>query len=858
MELQLEHCADEIKRLQRCINDLISVLALPAIWSGGEPTQIVSTFLDALLGMLKLDFIYLRLNESAREVPVEILRVAATLRPMPKTQDIAKMFNQSLGDDPQKWSPVRNRLGDRFISLAPFSLGLQGELGLVVAGSQRVDFPQQTERLVLSVAVNQASIGLQEARLLSEQRLVAHELDRRVGQRTAALAKVNEELRNEICERKKIEKRLLESEAALRKAFDEIKKSETKLRQVIDTIPTLAWCNLPDGPNEFLNKRWHEYTGLSPEESHGWGWQVAFHPEDLPPLMNKWQEVLASGEPGEIEARLRRDDGIYRWFLIRVEPLRDEGGKIVRWYGTSTDIEDRKRAEQALLASEREFGLIINTMPALVWSARPNGYAEFFNQHYLAYVGLPSEQLQGSGWMVVVHPDDLNALSGAWRSIMAAGKPGEAEARLRRFDGEYRWFLFRAHPMIGDSGEIVKWYGTNTDIDDRKQAEEQLRRSEAVLTDGQRLSLTGSYSWKVASNEITWSEQLYRIYEFEVGVGVTPELIRTRVHPEDRPLFEIMVEQAREERKDFEWQYRLLMPDQSIKYLHAVAHSTRDPDGQLEYIAVVQDVTANRLAQEALAKARSEFARVARSTGLGVLTASIAHEVNQPLSGIITNASTCLRMLSADHPNIEGARETARRTIRDGNRASDVITRLRTIYSKKDLSPELMDLNEAAREVVSLLLTDLQRNRVILRHEFADDLPRVTGDKIQLQQVILNMLRNASDAMITINDRPRELLIRTQRDEGGRVRLSVKDAGLGFTTQAADKLFEPFYTTKTDGMGIGLFISRSIIEAHRGRLWVAANDGPGATFSFAIPCRLDRLVEAETHANQADQESQAA
>lgn len=220
---------------------------------------------------------------------------------------------------------------------------------------------------------------------------------------------------------------------------------------------------------------------------------------------------------------------------------------------------------------------------------------------------------------------------------------------------------------------------------------------------------------------------------------------------------------------------------------------------------------------------------------MGVLAASIAHEVNQPLAGIVTNADTCLRMLSADGPNIEGARETARRTIRDGNRASEVITRLRALYSEKELAPELMDLNEAAREVTSLLVNDLQRNRVILCYELAENLPAITGDRVQLQQVILNLLRNASDAMSAVDDRPRELLIRTACDEGDHVRFSVSDTGSGFTMQAADKFFQPFYTTKKTGMGIGLSVSRSIIEAHRGRLWATPNDGPGATFSFSIP-----------------------
>jgi signal transduction histidine kinase len=233
--------------------------------------------------------------------------------------------------------------------------------------------------------------------------------------------------------------------------------------------------------------------------------------------------------------------------------------------------------------------------------------------------------------------------------------------------------------------------------------------------------------------------------------------------------------------------------------------------------------------------ARSELAHVTRATTLNTLTASIAHEVNQPLSGIITNASTCFRMLNRDPPNLDGARETVRRTIRDGKRASDVITRLRALFSKKEFTLEPLDLNEATQEVIALSLSDLQRNRVVLRSELSDDLPPVTGDRVQLQQVILNLVRNASDAMVGIDDRPRDLLIKTESDDDDQVRLSVRDAGVGFGPEAADKLFEAFYTTKGGGMGIGLSISRSIIEAHHGHIWATDNDGPGATFSFSIP-----------------------
>ncbi len=274
---------------------------------------------------------------------------------------------------------------------------------------------------------------------------------------------------------------------------------------------------------------------------------------------------------------------------------------------------------------------------------------------------------------------------------------------------------------------------------------------------------------------------------------------------------------------------------------------TRIPlDGPPSYTGFLRDITERKQSEEALGKARSELARVARATTLGALTASIAHEVNQPLSGIITNAGTCLRMLAADPPNIDGARETARRTIRDGNRASDVITRLRALFSKKDATTEAVDLNEAAREVIALSLRELQRSRVILRLELADDLPSAMGDRVQLQQVILNLLRNASDAMSGINDRPRQLLIRTERDDAGRVRLTVQDAGVGFEPQGVDKLFEAFYTTKSGGMGIGLSVSRSIIESHQGRLWAAPNEGPGATFSFSIPCSPEGAIEPES------------
>ncbi|HMJ30589.1 MAG TPA: PAS domain-containing protein [Xanthobacteraceae bacterium] len=795
---------------------------------------------------------------------------------------------------------------------------------------------------------------------------------------------------------------------------------ENELSRVVDMLPGLVWTALPDGQVDFLNQRWREYTGLGVDEACGEGWLTAVHPEDLPGLLERWRSILASGELREMEVRLRRFDGEYRWFLFRTCPLAHASGQVVKWCGMNIDIDDRRRAEEVLRAHERRFRSIVDGFPALVALRTPAGNLEYANRRYLEYFGATLEKLKRSAGGDDFHPDDLAEVLAAWREAAETGLPCDIECR-HRAGGVYRWFHMHGFPLRDTDGRIVLWYLVHTDIDDRKRAEaalaeekrllemvasghsmsailkalcqvvertasgcycsillvdqsgtrlehgaapslpasyinsingrpvnvdsgpcataaylnqqvisvdlkmetrwaygwrqialahglracwstpissttgkvlgvfavyydeprtptrrEQsliqqithiasiaveraqndaaLRRSEAFLAEAQHLSSTGSYLWRAETDEITWSEETYRIFELDRTVPVTLERISTRVHPDDLPAFKEQVERARCDGSNVEFEFRLQMPNRSVKYLRVLSHSSRDESGQLEYTGAIQDMTERRLSEEALAKVRSELAHMARVTSLGALTASIAHEVNQPLSGIITNAGTCLRMLAADPPNIDGARETARRTIRDGNRASEVITRLRALFSRKSATTESVDLNEATREVMALSLRELQRNRVILRPQLADDLPLVTGDRVQLQQVILNLLLNASDAMSCVDDRPRQLVIRTERDEGDRVRLSVQDAGVGLEPQGVERLFEPFYTTKNGGMGIGLSLSRSIIESHHGHLWAAPNDGPGATFSFSIPRRSEgatgarRLGAIRTHA----------
>jgi PAS domain S-box-containing protein len=762
-----------------------------------------------------------------------------------------------------------------------------------------------------------------------------------------------------------------------KRAQQALAASERNLAAIINTIPTAAWTTRPDGYCDFINQVWLDYAGMTSEKAQGWGWAEAIHPDDRKGLVEYWQSCLASGTPVDTEARIRRFDGAYRWFLFRASALRDESGTIIKWYGTNTDIDDRKRAEaelkraeeelqqlveqlrrseaflaegqrlsqagsfswcvgtdeitwseqlyrifefdehlpvtleriasrvypddlpllqdmiertrhaasdfeyqhrllmpdqsvkhiyliahatrdkygrleyvgaaqdvtrrrlaeEALRSSERNLSLMINAIPTSIHVLRADGSVLYVNQAVLDYTGLTLEDVKKESYRSrVFHPEDVERLRDERRVALTRPIPFETEQRVLGKDGGYRWFLVRYNPLLDEQGRIDRWYVAAFDIEDRKRAESELKQAYLHFSEAQRLSKTGSFITDLLLDEHIWSEELRRICEFDPKATVTVQMVRDIIHPEDVSLYEAAVARGMAG-KDVDFLFRIVTSRGVVKHLRGIARVTELIAGRPLFSGAIQDVTEIKLAEEALNRARSELAHVARVTTLNALTASIAHEVNQPLSGIITNASTCLRMLNADPPNADGARETARRIIRDGNRASDVISRLRALFSKKEFTLEPLDFNEAAREVMALSLSDLQRNRVILRSELAENLPPVTGDRIQLQQVILNLLRNASDAMNTVEDRPRELLVKTDRDEEDRVRLSVKDVGVGFRPEAVDKLFEAFYTTKKDGMGIGLSVSRSIIEAHQGHLWAVPNEGPGTTFSFSIPCR---------------------
>jgi PAS domain S-box-containing protein len=606
-------------------------------------------------------------------------------------------------------------------------------------------------------------------------------------------------------------------------------------RLIVDSIPGLVALLSAAGELEFVNRQVLEYTGRTLEELKQWASSDTTHPDDVPHVARTAAESFASGTPYEMVHRLRRWDGTYRRFQNNSFPLRDTSGRIVGWCALLTDIEERKRTEDALRERERESRLIVDSIPGLVATLTPDGEVEVVNNQVLAYCGRPLEELKQWATGDTVHSEDRARAIEIISRSMVTGDPYDIEERIRRFDGVYQWFQVRGFPLRDSDGRIIRWYVLLTDIEERKRAHVELRRAYDSFADAQRLSRTGNFTADIDADEHVWSDELYRIFEFDPQAKITAQAVRAAIHPEDLPTFDQRYARSLDG-AEFDHVFRINTASGTVKHVHASGRLIERVTGRRLFIGAIQDVTENKNAEAALNRARSELAHVARVTTMSMLTASIAHEVNQPLTGVIANAGACLRTLNSDPPDLDIARETARRIIRDGNRTSDVITRLRALFSKKEAALESVDLNEAIREVIALSINRLQRNGTVLQPELADNLPLVTGDRIQLQQVMLNLLRNGSEAMLDVHDRPRQLLIKTERDAEDRVRVIVRDAGVGIDPQRMDRLFEPFFTTKSDGMGVGLSVSRSIIERHQGRLWAEPNDGPGATFVFVIPC----------------------
>jgi PAS domain S-box-containing protein len=515
---------------------------------------------------------------------------------------------------------------------------------------------------------------------------------------------------------------------------------EEHLRLILDAIPAIVWRKLPDGSADFLNMRFLEYTGLSLEKGMGWGWMEAFHPDDR--LKEEWRAALAAGKPFEKEARLRRADGVWRWFQIRAVPLRDEHGNVVKWYGTTSDIEDRKQAEDRLR-------LVIDRIPTMAWSLRPDGVVDFVNQRSLDYMGLTLEQ-ELADPAGAVHPEDLPRVMEKWLADMAAGEPSEDEMRMRRADGEYRWFLVRTVPFRDEEGKIVKWYGTSIDIDDRKRAEVALRSSEqeqrhiaaqlererARLVEAQEVAIIGSWEAELPGLNVIWSEQTHRIFETDPSrFDPTRPKFREFIHPEDGPKVDAAFVASLDRRSPCTVEYRIVMPDSRVKIVEERWRAFHDEEGKPVRLAgTCRDITERVRAEEELRRLSGELLR-SQDEERRKIARDLHDSTGQDLVALAT-------MLGQLRESIPSAQRKSRRLLSECKALSDKCIRdVRTLSYV--LHPPMLDeagLGDAIRDYVGGFS---KRSGIHVELELSPRLGRMErGVELALFRVVQESLTN--------------------------------------------------------------------------------------------------------------------
>jgi len=625
-----------------------------------------------------------------------------------------------------------------------------------------------------------------------------------------------------------------------KRAEDALRKSEKELRDVIDTIPAIVWSTLADGSNTYVNKRFVEYSGSSAEQTAGSGWQALIHPDDLERHAGKWREAVATGKAHEIEVRSRRSDGQYRWQLDRGVPLRDEDGKIVKWYGIATDIEDRKRAEEALQQSQFYLSEGQRLAHMGSWAFNATGFTYWSSELFQIYGLDPRDKPPTvEEYLALVHPEDRAFMKEGIAKMLDDRLAFDFTKRIVRPDGGIRHIRCVGIPVT-QGGIFQGFLGTGMDVTDQERLTEELRRSESHLAEAQKLTHTGSWAWRLADRKMVHiSEEWYRIYGFDLAEGApTLEEYLERVHPEDRLKWKGMAERAIVEKVDYDQEFRILLPNGMVKWIQTVGHPVLSNTGDLDgFVGSSTDITELKSAEQEREKVRqleADLAHTNRVSTLGEMAASLAHEIKQPIAAAITSANSCIEWLSHEPPNLDRARAAAARIDKYGNRAAEIIDRIRSFYKKSPPQRELVDVNGIIHEMFMLLEGEADRNSVAMRTDLSAELPKIIVDRVQLQQVFMNLMLNAIEAM---KESGGALTVKSQRQDG-QLQFSVCDTGVGLPAEKMDQIFSAFFTTKPHGSGMGLAISRSIVESHGGQLWASTNNGRGATFHFTLPIQV--------------------
>src|SRR6266481_1407841 len=530
-------------------------------------------------------------------------------------------------------------------------------------------------------------------------------------------------------------------------ADGQIANAEAQLQATLSVIPAYTWYALPSGALTFVNERTADYLGLPKDHPLRFGIDTGaewdshiplLHPDDREESRKAWSTCLRTGSAVETSFRIRDAKGGYRWFLSRVEPLRASDGTLLYWIGVNLDIENAKRAE-------KELRDVIDTIPAIVWSTLPDGSNAYVNKRFVEYSGSSAEQMAGSGWQALIHPDDLERHAAKWREAIATGRPYDNEVRSRRSDGQYRWQLDRGVPLRDEDGNIVKWYGVTTDIEDRKRAEEalevlsrDLQESEDRLEEAQRITHVGYWEWDLATNGITWSDETYRIH------GLQPQerpmdlaAVREKIHPEDWNIVLRALEDALSSDALCDIECRVFRPTGEVRIIDSQGHVKRDTSGRPTLMfGTVQDITDRKRAEherERLRQLEADLAHVNRVSTLGEMSASLAREIKQPIAAAVNSANSCIEWLAHEPPNLDRARAAAARIDKYGNRAAEIIDRIRSLYKKSPPQRELVDVNGIIQEMLTLLKGEAHRYPIAMRAELTTELPKIMVDRVQLQ-----------------------------------------------------------------------------------------------------------------------------
>jgi PAS domain S-box-containing protein len=611
--------------------------------------------------------------------------------------------------------------------------------------------------------------------------------------------------------------------------------SERELRLLVETIPALVWRAGPEGHIEYVNKCLLEYLGKPLGEIVGWGWMESVHPDDVAFKVSTWLKNLETDTPHDVVCRIRGAHGQYRWFEVRGEPLRASDGTVLSWYGVLIDIDDRKKLQATL-----------NVIPAHAWYAAPSGGLTFVNKRTADYLGLPKDHPLrlgidiGAQWdahIPFLHPDDQEESRKHWPAMVRTGEASEYSFRVRSAQGAYRWFLSRVEPLRASDGTLLHWVGVNLEIEEIKRAEQALRESEGKFRDYAETAsdwfweIGPDYKFTLLTENAFGSDPADRI-----GTACWDRALDFETEPEKWRLIQATLE-SRKPFRDFV--YCSMGGNGFPMYVKASGKPVFDAAGQFRgYRGTGADVTASIRAQEANERLRhleSDLAHMNRLSMMGELAASLAHEITQPIATARNNARAALNFLDKQPPDLDEVREALDCVVGDADRAGVIIDRIRHHIRKAPLRKQHFDLSEAINEVIGLAQSAITANGVSLQTRLSEGLPPVEGDRVQLQQVILNLVLNAAEAMTAVDKGARDLLISSEQSRTNGILVTVRDSGPGIDPEHTERVFDAFYTTKPSGMGMGLAICRSIIDAHGGRLRADANEPRGAAFQFTLP-----------------------